>query len=105
MRCQSLPLLLVASSVLALACGSDPLGTPAEREPDGEQPGGEPSAEVLAVAEAIGKGDGSADSVDFVRLYAPSDHPSGHDYEPTALAFNSARPHELWVTLLDHFVS
>jgi hypothetical protein len=105
MRRQSLPLLLVASSVWALACGSDPLGPPEERRPGGEQPGDEPSAEVLAVAAAIGKGDGSAGSVEFVRLYGPSDHPSGHDYEPTALAFNSARPHELWVTLRDHFVS
>jgi hypothetical protein len=105
MRRQSLPLLLVASSALVLACGSDPLRTPTEREPGGEQPGDEPSAEALAVAEAIGSGDGSAGSVEFVSLYAPSDHPSGYDYEPTALAFNSARPGELWVTLRDHFVS
>lgn len=105
MQRSSLSALLVASSLLVFGCGSDPLRTPAEREPDGEQAGNQPSAEDLAVSEAIGKGDGTAASVEFVRLYGPSDHPSGHDYEPTGLAFNSARPGELWVTLRDHFVS
>jgi len=101
----SLSLLLVASSALALACGSDPVRTPAERDPDGEGPGDEPSAEALAVSAAIGNGDSSPGSVEFVSLYGPSDHPSGYAYEPTALAFNAARPEELWVTLRDHFVS
>lgn len=104
MQRASFSLLLVASSLLALGCGSDPLRTPPEREPADEQTGNEPSAEALAVSEAIGRGDGSADSVEFVSLYGPNDHPSGHDYEPTGLAFNTARPGELWVTLRDHFV-
>lgn len=97
--------LVLASSALALGCGSDPIRNVEEREPGGETPGDEPSAESLAVSEAIGAGDGSAGSVEFVRLYGPSDHPNDYDYEPTALAFNSARPEELWVTLRDHFVS
>lgn len=101
----SLSALLVASSLLAFGCGSDPLRTPGERDPNDEHAGNEPSAEALAVSEAIGKGDGAANSVEFVRLYGPSDHPGDYDYEPTALAFNSARPGELWVTLRDHFVS
>ena len=102
---QGLSLLLVASSVLTLGCGSDPLRDAEERTPDGSDPEGEPSAEALRVSEAIGAGDGSAGSVEFVTLYRPSDHPSGYAYEPTALSFNSARPEELWVTLRDHFVS
>ena len=45
----SLSLLLVASSLVAFGCGSDPLRTPAERQPGDEQTGNEPSPEALAV--------------------------------------------------------
>lgn len=60
-----------------------------------------PSAEDLATAEVIGSGDGSPESVELTVVYAPSQHPREYLLAPTALAWNSARPAELWVTLRD----
>ena len=79
---------------LVVACGTDP-ASHADPGPDL----GAASEEDLATSGIIGSGDGSPESVALTVVYDPSQHPDGTLLEPTALAWNTSRPSELWVTL------
>jgi hypothetical protein len=93
--------LLLLLHGLALGCGSDEPTDEEEQAADPLEPAGKPSDADLATAEVLGTGDGSPESVNLTVVYDPSDHPAGYVLAPTALAWNAARPNELWVTLRD----
>jgi hypothetical protein len=75
--------MLLPVSALLVACGSDPLASKGER-----------SRTPADVATAIGSGNGSASSVNFVTVYQAEP-----GFFPTALAWNPNARSELWVTL------
>jgi hypothetical protein len=93
--------LLVLLPCPMLGCGSDDRSGDDDAASGSLEPAGKPSAADLATAEVLGSGDGSPESVELTAVYDPSDHPSGYQLAPTALAWNTARPNELWVTLRD----